>query len=297
MNERDIARALAEREHGQCEVQTPAGFIDVLTPTWVYEVKAVRHWKAALGQVIAYARYYPKHKPALYLFGTTTPKQRALIREHCASLHVKVVWHKELIPAPVAELTDAASTTAPITSPTIPKDALTLRLAAMDRSHTLSSACSITLMLPEARPSQERFQAYFDEAWAVFDSLLDNELTLTLRSTVQGESIKLERARKDVDGEPLCYKFVLSVMTNQARTFTVSLPGIKNTFASGSRINTRHNLASDHRIPELNRLYALILHPVFPWVNNVGSRATSIRRAYWRSYGMTKTKTGWRMGG
>src|SRR3954471_13292568 len=85
MNERDISRALAEREQGQCEVQTPAGFIDVLTPTWVYEVKAVRHWKAALGQIIAYARYYPKHKPALYLFGTTTPKQRALIREHCAS--------------------------------------------------------------------------------------------------------------------------------------------------------------------------------------------------------------------
>lgn len=42
MRERDIAQALAEREGGQCEVRTPAGNIDVLTPRYVYEVKVAR---------------------------------------------------------------------------------------------------------------------------------------------------------------------------------------------------------------------------------------------------------------
>jgi hypothetical protein len=140
-------------------VQTPAGFIDVLTPTWVYEVKAVRHWKAALGQVIAYARYYPTHKPALYLFGTTTPKQRALIREHCASLHVQVVWHKEPTPASAVELTDAANTTTPLTLRALTKDALTLRLAVSERRQDGAWAGSLTPSMPCIGTKADHFLA------------------------------------------------------------------------------------------------------------------------------------------
>lgn len=56
-SERDISRLLAARESGECEVKTPAGFIDVLTPKVLYEVKTVSGWKGALGQVLAYGKY------------------------------------------------------------------------------------------------------------------------------------------------------------------------------------------------------------------------------------------------
>jgi hypothetical protein len=39
MNERAISKQLAQRENGQCEVRTPVGFVDVLTPKVIYEVK------------------------------------------------------------------------------------------------------------------------------------------------------------------------------------------------------------------------------------------------------------------
>lgn len=66
-SERDISRLLAARMGGECEVKTPAGFIDVLTPTKLYEVKEASGWKGALGQALAYGRYYPNHKLRLYL--------------------------------------------------------------------------------------------------------------------------------------------------------------------------------------------------------------------------------------
>ena len=44
---------------GESEVETPAGFIDVLRETEVIEVKYYRQWKHGLGQVLAYQSYYP----------------------------------------------------------------------------------------------------------------------------------------------------------------------------------------------------------------------------------------------
>lgn len=65
MQERAISRRLAQREDSMCEVKTPVGFIDVLTPTTIYEVKELKQWKSAIGQLLAYDRYYPNHRPKL----------------------------------------------------------------------------------------------------------------------------------------------------------------------------------------------------------------------------------------
>lgn len=56
---------------GLVEVNTPAGRIDLLTQTEVIEVKYIKDWKAALGQVLAYSGFYPQHLKRLHLFGST----------------------------------------------------------------------------------------------------------------------------------------------------------------------------------------------------------------------------------
>lgn len=55
---------------GLTEVTTPAGRIDLLTEAEIIEVKAVKDWKAALGQILVYSGFYPQHQKRLHLFGT-----------------------------------------------------------------------------------------------------------------------------------------------------------------------------------------------------------------------------------
>ncbi|MBE9018895.1 hypothetical protein C7Y66_11005 [Chroococcidiopsis sp. CCALA 051] len=57
---------------GLVEVITPAGRIDLLTDTEIIEVKAVKDWKAALGQILVYSGFYPQHQKRLHLFGTAS---------------------------------------------------------------------------------------------------------------------------------------------------------------------------------------------------------------------------------
>lgn len=53
---------------GQPEVSTPVGRIDLLTDTEIIEVKHVADWKSAMGQVLAYASFYPHHTKRIHLF-------------------------------------------------------------------------------------------------------------------------------------------------------------------------------------------------------------------------------------
>lgn len=57
---------------GLVEVITPAGRIDLLTDTEIIKVKAVKDWKAALGQILVYSGFYPQHQKRLHLFGTAS---------------------------------------------------------------------------------------------------------------------------------------------------------------------------------------------------------------------------------
>lgn len=175
MRERDIAQALAEREGGQREVRTPAGNIDVLTAKYVYEVKVARLWKAALGQVLAYAVAYPDHKPRLYLYGETGGVAKKTVEEHCRAAGVGVVWHRD----------DEASP-APRPEPTLPADAMTLQLTAVDASYSIRSTCAFRIRPPSAPVSQTEVDAYADEALAVFDALLDNALTIKVSPPSMG---------------------------------------------------------------------------------------------------------------
>jgi hypothetical protein len=66
--ESQIRNQTAIDEDGSIEVETPAGFIDVLTNYKVIEVKTEYNWKHALGQVKCYGFYYPTKEKWIYLF-------------------------------------------------------------------------------------------------------------------------------------------------------------------------------------------------------------------------------------
>jgi len=59
---------IALEEDGSIEVETPAGFIDVLTSDKIIEVKQEHNWKHALGQIKCYGFYYPTKEKWIYLF-------------------------------------------------------------------------------------------------------------------------------------------------------------------------------------------------------------------------------------
>ncbi|KAG5186210.1 FirrV-1-A34, partial [Tribonema minus] len=60
----DLALALG----GSIEIETPAGFADVITATHVIEVKNWRNWKHALGQVLAYHAFASDKRMRIHLF-------------------------------------------------------------------------------------------------------------------------------------------------------------------------------------------------------------------------------------
>lgn len=66
--ESQIRNQTAIDEDGMIEVETPAGFIDVLTNSKVIEIKQEYNWKHALGQVKSYGFYYQTKEKWIYLF-------------------------------------------------------------------------------------------------------------------------------------------------------------------------------------------------------------------------------------
>ena len=65
-----IQQKLNKKLNGMCEVSTKLGIIDILTDDKIIEIKHVKQWKSALGQILIYSRFYPNHTRCIHLFGT-----------------------------------------------------------------------------------------------------------------------------------------------------------------------------------------------------------------------------------
>jgi len=91
--ERNIQLRLQSSLGGKVEVRTLAGNIDLLTSDQIIEVKGVKEWKSALGQIIVYGKYYPSHQKRIHLFGETQTSYLELIRSHCSTSNV-IVTHQ-----------------------------------------------------------------------------------------------------------------------------------------------------------------------------------------------------------
>jgi hypothetical protein len=87
--EKLISDRLAFELGGIREVTTPCGRIDVLTDTEIIEVKKTSRWKSAIGQVCAYANFYPDRVKRIHLFGGDF-SQLALISSVAHPLDIRV---------------------------------------------------------------------------------------------------------------------------------------------------------------------------------------------------------------
>lgn len=66
--EKEVRDKLCEELGGEIEVKTPDGFIDILTKKEIIEVKCMKNWKHAIGQILVYGEYYPDHQKRIHLF-------------------------------------------------------------------------------------------------------------------------------------------------------------------------------------------------------------------------------------
>jgi len=88
--EKTIQLRLQSELGGEIEVKTPAGPIDLLTDNEIIEIKKIKNWKAALGQILIYGDYYPKHQKRIHLFGRTSNGDLTFktIEKHYAKFNV-----------------------------------------------------------------------------------------------------------------------------------------------------------------------------------------------------------------
>jgi hypothetical protein len=87
-----IRDKIALEENGVIEVETPVGFIDILTDTKIIEVKSEHLWKHALGQVKCYGYYYPNHKKYIYLYNSKDSDIKNMINNICLHENVTVTY-------------------------------------------------------------------------------------------------------------------------------------------------------------------------------------------------------------
>lgn len=66
--ERLIQKKLQKLLGGEIEVETPCGYIDLLTSDSIIEIKTFYNWKHALGQILAYGNFYTGYKKIIYFF-------------------------------------------------------------------------------------------------------------------------------------------------------------------------------------------------------------------------------------
>lgn len=93
-NEIVIQAILQEREGGERAVETPVGFVDLVTDEHVIEVKHVKNWKEAT-KVLVYAPYFPNRKPRVHLFGGYSKDFRVLVEQSFDRLSIITSWERD----------------------------------------------------------------------------------------------------------------------------------------------------------------------------------------------------------
>ena len=81
---------LATAIGGKTEQWNEAGRVDVLTDSYVIEVKQARNWKHAIGQVLVYASYYPDKAPVVYLIGDDVANYTTVAQQHCNRFGIRL---------------------------------------------------------------------------------------------------------------------------------------------------------------------------------------------------------------
>ena len=88
-NESYYRNKLAKSLNGRIEVKVPSGRIDILTSNQIIEVKHIKRWKDAVGQITIYGDSYPNHQKRIHLFGIENNSSMILlIKEQCLKRNI-----------------------------------------------------------------------------------------------------------------------------------------------------------------------------------------------------------------
>ena len=88
-NESYYRDKLAKSLNGRTEVKVPSGRIDILTSNQIIEVKHIKRWKDAVGQITIYGDSYPNHQKRIHLFGVENNSSKILlIKEQCQKRNI-----------------------------------------------------------------------------------------------------------------------------------------------------------------------------------------------------------------
>jgi|SRR5579885_203061 len=95
--ERRIQKKLEKQLNGGHRT-TPIGIIDIITDEQGGVLCEIKHWdcwKHALGQLLAYSWYYPKHMLRMHLFGEIpSEEKRLIIINICTHYRIQVTYEK-----------------------------------------------------------------------------------------------------------------------------------------------------------------------------------------------------------
>lgn len=93
-----ISKSFKSALDARSEVHTPVGVVDLVSDKFslIAEVKAIRKWKHAIGQVLIYHRYFEDKTPYIILFGDADENYMGLIKQHSTALGVQVMFVKGL---------------------------------------------------------------------------------------------------------------------------------------------------------------------------------------------------------
>ncbi len=92
MREKEIQKELQVKYNGLVEVETPVGYIDLLTDNIIMEIKTYTNWKHAIGQVLSYSTFYSDRNKYIYLFDRPDGSDDTFIKEVCDKYQITVLF-------------------------------------------------------------------------------------------------------------------------------------------------------------------------------------------------------------
>lgn len=94
--EKEINNKLVNTMNGIAEVKTPVGVIDIMTEDKIIEIKEIKNWKHAVGQILSYSVFIDKTK-CIYLFNDSNNELDEiidvnLIHKVCKEFDIEVIF-------------------------------------------------------------------------------------------------------------------------------------------------------------------------------------------------------------
>lgn len=92
--EKAIAEGFKEVFKARLEVRTPVGVVDLVSDAHeiIAEIKNIKNWKHAIGQVLVYQYYFKDKCPMVIFFGESDDSYRDMIKFHAHRLGVAVMF-------------------------------------------------------------------------------------------------------------------------------------------------------------------------------------------------------------